>query len=205
MSRELFDDVRTFEGRLGLPNGFYDSLLREDDWSFVIKLNALFEAACTHALAARMHAPELIEALSSLEFAHTKAGKIVFLEQLGAVTPQQSSILRKLAELRNSLVHNISRVGFRFKDHVDTSDSNQKAALVKTFGHGIRDDIELKGQKIPLEQFVLQNPKLALWLTAAEVLACLHLEFERAELRLRGAALAEYMRVALPSGLTRNP
>jgi hypothetical protein len=41
--RGIFNDVKAFERRLGLPVGFYERLLQEDDWSFVIKLNALFE------------------------------------------------------------------------------------------------------------------------------------------------------------------
>ena len=58
MPADLFKDITQLERRLGLPEGFYERLVREDDWSFVIKLNALFEAACTHALANRLHAPQ---------------------------------------------------------------------------------------------------------------------------------------------------
>jgi hypothetical protein len=58
--------------RLGVPPGFYDRLLHEDDWSFVIKLNALVEAACTDALAASLHAPELATCLATLDLGHSK-------------------------------------------------------------------------------------------------------------------------------------
>ena len=59
MATDIFHDVVQFEQCLGLPNGFYEKLLGEDDWSFIVKLSALFEAACSHILVKRLHAPEL--------------------------------------------------------------------------------------------------------------------------------------------------
>ena len=44
--------VGQFEKELNLPNGFFLNLLiKEDDWSFIIKLHALVEAAVSHLLA----------------------------------------------------------------------------------------------------------------------------------------------------------
>lgn len=192
---KIFRDIKGFEERLGLPAGFYARLLKEDDWSFVIKLNALFEGASTHALAARLHAPELIEQFASLEFADKDRGKVKFLSALGCITAEQAGILKKLAELRNGLVHNVSRITFTFEEHVRSLDSNQRSQLAKIFGHGWKDPIELAGKKIPRTKFFIENAKLMLWFTAAEVLATLHLEFEIAEIRLRTAALEEYKKM----------
>ena len=50
---QMFADVVSSVQKLGLPEGFYNNLLNEDDWSFVIKLSALFEAAATHVLTER--------------------------------------------------------------------------------------------------------------------------------------------------------
>lgn len=94
MTRIIFGEVTEFEQRLGLPDGFYDRLIKEDDWSFVIKLNSLFEGACTHILAVRLHSPDLIEAFAHLDFAHSKCGKIAMLKALNAVTSGQSNVNR---------------------------------------------------------------------------------------------------------------
>ena len=64
MSGSIFEDVGKFEQKLGLPKDFYRRLLGEDDWSFVIKLNALFEGAATHVLSTRLHAPKLVDAFA---------------------------------------------------------------------------------------------------------------------------------------------
>lgn len=192
LANDLFSNVTQLMNRLGLPAGFYDRLLREDDWSFVIKLNALFEGTCTHVLAIRLNTPELVESLAHLDLAHTKVGKIALLRTLNVITIEQFSILRSLAELRNTLVHNITNVNFSFKEYVAELDANQLKSLIKNYGHGLEDSLEVGTKVVSRSEFVKANPKIALWLTAAEVLACLHLEFEMSHLRIKQLAVAEY-------------
>lgn len=192
MTNPIFEEIRRFEQKLGLPKDFYIHLLQEDDWSFVIKLNALFEGATTHVLTTRLHAPELIHAFAHLDQLNYKVGKVALLRELGAITPEQSALLRQLGELRNELAHNIKNVTFSFSSYVSSRDSNQLAKLVKVFGHGVNEIIEIESLKIPREQFVRENPKLALWLTSAEVIACLYLEFEVADLHLKNLALTQF-------------
>lgn len=192
MPRSIFDDVREFESRLGLPKDFYTHLLQEDDWSFIIKLNALFEGACTHVLTDRLHAPQLADAFAQLDLLNARYGKVELLRALDAISSEQATFLRKLGELRNGLVHNIADVGFSFDSYIDGLDPNQLNSLVKSIGHGAKETIEIAGKRIPRAQFVRENPKLSLWLTAAEVIACLYIEFEVAELHLRELALAEF-------------
>jgi len=195
-ARNIFNDVESFERRLGLPAGFYVKVLEEDDWSFVIKLNALFEAAATHALIARLHAPEIEDPLANLELADGARGKVKFLSALNCITSEQSSFLRKIAELRNGLVHNVARIGFTFDDYVARMDSNQRAQVVKVFGHAWAETVEIGEHKVPRAKFVIENTKLSIWFAAAEVLACLYLEFEIAELRLQTAVLEGYRKLA---------
>lgn len=201
MARTIFDEVLEFERRLGLPKNFYTKLLQEDDWSFIVKLHALFEGACTHIITTRLHAPELADAFAQLDFANTKYGKVALVRSLGAISSEQAAILRALAELRNALVHNISNVSFSFPAYVEGLDANQRKSLVKNFGHGIRDAIEIEKKSIPRAQFVRKNPKLSLWITAAEVIACLYLEFEVTDLKLQELAIAEFQKLAAVSNI----
>ncbi len=78
---DIFNDVSDFESRLNLPKNFYRNLLKEDDWSFIIKVSALFEAATTHLLSIRFRAPEIETELAFLEQANPRNGKIVLLEK----------------------------------------------------------------------------------------------------------------------------
>lgn len=195
MSGSIFEAVSKFEHKLGLPKDFYRRLLCEDDWSFVIKLNALFEGAATHVLSTRLHAPKLIDAFAHLDFLHSKVGKVALLRQIDAITSEQAALMRQIGELRNELAHNVRNVAFSFDEYVASRDANQLTKLVKSFGHGVQEVITINDLKIPRERFVRENPKLALWLTAAEVIACLHLEFNVAALHVSQIALAEYQKL----------
>ena len=46
-NNELIAAVAELEQGIGLQNGFFIRLVAEDDWSFVIKIHALYEAAVT--------------------------------------------------------------------------------------------------------------------------------------------------------------
>ena len=205
MTGDPFADVAQFEKQLGLPEGFYNRLLKEDDWSFVIKLNALFEAAATHILVVRLQAPEIEEALAHLDFAHSKYGKVVLLRKLDAINKEQAALLRMIAELRNDLVHDVSSVGFSFSAHVSSLDQNQLERLISAFGRGIADPVPIGKKDIPRKEFVKSNPKIALWLTSIEVLACLYLEKEMTDLRLKQLTYDEATKVlslSMPTSFT---
>ncbi len=191
MPRDVFADLKAQESKLGLPDGFYMTLFNEDDWSFVIKLNALIEAACTHALVARLHAPELVGPLASLDLGHSKHGKVSLLRTLGALTSEQASVLQMLYELRNALAHNITQVSFSFSTYLGGFDKQQRANFVKRAGHGVKEIVGLEGQAVSRDDFVVENPKFALWMTVAEIIACLYLEHELAQARLQRIALEQ--------------
>jgi len=194
MTTSIFGELKSQEARLGLPDGFFGSLLDEGDWSFVIKLNALIEAACSDALAARLHSPQLASSLSTLDLGHNKHGKVALLRKLGAVTNDQAATMQLLYELRNLLAHNIQQVRFSFESYIASLDKNQKRNFVTRAGLAISDPVEVKDIQVPRDAFILENPKLALWLTFAEILACLHLEHEFAEARLELLAFKQLRR-----------
>lgn len=191
MKGDIFTEVRAQSERLGLPPGFYDRLVNEDDWSFVIKLNALVEAACSDALAARLHEPALVSLLATLDLGHPKHGKVALLKELSAINKEQAGVLRMVLELRNLLAHNVARIGFTFAEYIAAMDRQQRKSFVARAGYGIKPEFD--GQTCA--EFVLQEPKTAIWLTVAEILACLHLEHDIADTRLRRLG---YERLKIP-------
>ena len=182
---DIFSDVSDFESRLNLPKDFYRNLLKEDDWSFIIKVSALFEAATTHLLAVRFRAPEIETELAFLEQANPRNGKIVLLEKMEAIYKEQASFLAKLANLRNQLAHKIENVNFNFDDYISNMDKNKTGAFVKWAGHGVVETANYKSVHITRHDFVTSNPKYSIWLTAAEVLACMNLDIKGIEARIK--------------------
>ncbi|MBO7928089.1 hypothetical protein J5X91_17790 [Pseudoalteromonas sp. K222D] len=64
---DMSKEVSELERLLGLPDDFYQGLLKEDDWSFIIKLSAVFEAAGTQALAAKLQHKEIEDSFAQLD------------------------------------------------------------------------------------------------------------------------------------------
>ena len=171
---DISKEVLGLENILGLPRRFYNNLLSEDDWSFVIKLSALFEAASGQALAAKLKHSEIERALSYIEQAHPRYGKITLMFQLNIINKEQQRFLTKIAELRNQIVHNIKEVNFDLTSYIASMDGNQKKIFAKVFGHGINETFEIQDISLNRTDFTIENPKMAIWLTANEILACLH-------------------------------
>jgi len=172
------ESVNSFEKKLNLPKGFYLSLLKEDDWSFVIKLSAFLEAVCTDILLTKFKERNLENSLAILDYANPRCGKINFLEKMEVIKKEQAQILYELAKIRNGIVHKIQNVDFSLDDYVKKLDKNQKKEFVRKFGYGIYDIIEFKGLKIEKKNFVLENPKYAISITIEEIVACFYLEKE---------------------------
>jgi hypothetical protein len=182
MGSEIQEKVDDFEERLGLPKGFYTHLLKEDDWSFVIKISALIEAACTHILSYKFRHPELEDNFSYLEQGNRKVGRVALLKKSDALYDDQAKVLFSLAELRNSLAHNVKNTHFNFDKHIESLDKNQKNKFVNEFGSGVKDEIKVGEVVVKKTTFVLENPKLAIWLTCHEIIACLYIEIEKTDI-----------------------
>ena len=177
INKEMDKEIKQLEKNIGLSTGYYSKLLSEDDWSFTIKLSALFEAVATEALSIKFGDSRVTESLSYLEYANPKSGKIVFLEKLGVITKEQFKFLKKLAELRNKLVHTISSTNFCFNDYIEDLDKNQKNNFVEIYGLGINKELKIKGHSLTSKDFILENPKISIWITAKEILACIHADY----------------------------
>ncbi|WP_297479979.1 hypothetical protein [Ferrovum sp.] len=104
--------ILELESRVGVPKNFFRSLNASDDWSFIIKLHALFEAACTHLLLFHFKEPELTEVFSRLELSNKVTGKIAFLGKIGLLGKENRRFISTLSELRNSLVHDVRNAEF---------------------------------------------------------------------------------------------
>jgi len=189
----MFQDISNFEERLKLPKGFYSKLLEEDDWSFVIKLSTLFEAACTHILSIKLRAPELESSLSFLEQANTKCGKILLLKKLEAINDSQYKFLEKLASLRNKISHRIENVNFTFTAYTTSFDKNQKDAFIESFAYNWSDSVKIKDKTLSKHDFAMNNSKFVLWYTAADIFACLYVEIDVMKLKAEKEAFNFYM------------
>lgn len=115
-----------FESRIGIRSGFFNELIREDDWSFVIKLHAFFEACLTHAICSVLGRPELEEVIARLDTSNSQSGKLAFAKRLGILNKSQRRFVTTLSQLRNDIVHDVRAVDFSFERHMSEMSEEQR-------------------------------------------------------------------------------
>lgn len=118
--------VSEFERRLGIRPGFFNALIREDDWSFVIKFHAFLEACLTHAICSCLGRPELEEVIARLDTSNNQSGKLAFAKKLGLLNKPQRRYVVALSHLRNDIVHDARAVDFRFDDYMSKLTEEQR-------------------------------------------------------------------------------
>jgi hypothetical protein len=96
-----------FEESVGLPRGFAGGLAQGDDWSFIIKLSALIDAALTWALAARFNADPVLEDHLARLNVGGPTGKLELAKDAGLIDKQIAKFIDKLQQLRNKNAHDI--------------------------------------------------------------------------------------------------
>lgn len=99
--------ILSLQDKLCLPTDFFRRLLQEDDWSFVIKLHALIEAACTDLLLHHLDEPSLKNIISRLELSNKSFGKLAFIKELELLGDTSRRFISALSEWRNNFVHNV--------------------------------------------------------------------------------------------------
>lgn len=127
------DLLRELEVSIGTKSGFFKKLLDEDDWSFVVKLHAFFEAVCTHLLLFHFKEPELDNIFSRLELSNKTTGKLAFLDKLELIRKEDRRLISSLSELRNNLVHDVRNSEFSLNDYVSGLTKKNTEILAVTF------------------------------------------------------------------------
>lgn len=157
---EQVKHIREFESQLGITTGFFERLLFEDDWTFLIKLHALIEAASTTLLVEALNKPELRDQFARTPLSDSEYGKLSLMKSLGIVSTPYRGFIRKLSELRNQSVHNIQYTNLNFKTLVMNTPKAKRAALADSLGVGMRGSTQ---DRLKLLE---ENPKGLIWVSA---------------------------------------
>lgn len=155
-------EITALERDIGVRIGFFRELVTEgDDWAFIVKMHALIEAGVSHLLTEVSGHPGLLDLFSELDVSNARTGKIVFGKALGCLDRGQRKTIRKLSELRNRLVHDVSNVDFNLEEWAGALDPNQARSFNAAFGPG-GETVGID-QEISALQFFKENPRLNIW------------------------------------------
>lgn len=139
---------------------FLLDLLKEDDWTFVIKSHALIETAVTEMLVQHLGEIELTKIIELLPLSDNRTGKIAVARQLKLLDDKQRRFVRFFSELRNSLVHRLDNLDFTFENYISSLDTNQKRTLKESVAWFANDEIIRK----EWETIAEDNPRVGIYM-----------------------------------------
>ena len=179
------ESVRELIAEIGLPTEFLPGLKVDSDWSFIIKLHALIEAAVTHALVVRSGKDETSEVFANLELSNARTGKLAFSKVFLDLESEDRRFIRSFSELRNSLIHDIRKVSFTLSGYFSGLPIEKQRSFVRDFGYVDYDDESPSGLDKAIAQARSDLRRLMLRSTLALV-AMLQLQLSTARFERKG-------------------
>jgi hypothetical protein len=185
-SNNVWHHMGELEKELGLPEGWHNALVKESDWSFIIKTHALIESGLTHAIESHLKRKDLSGFIASLGI-DGRTSKLALASVLVLIDKDDAELVRALSALRNACVHDVRSVGFTFADFWNDG-KRDHARLLRALDPFTRGGnfADLGGTP---EAYIRKYPKFALQTAVAIVLASL---YHRRELAQR-IADAQYL------------
>lgn len=163
--------TKEFEDRIGLRSGFFNKLIKEDDWSFVIKLHAFVEACLTNAIFSALGRPELEDIVARLDTSNNQFGKLAFIKRLEMLSKPQRRFVVALSELRNDLVHNIRTVDFSFNQYMSAMTDEKRYQFCVALSLDEMFEPEGEPNELRLISFVNEVPKFGIGCAASIVVS----------------------------------
>jgi hypothetical protein len=169
-----------------LSAGFLEQLQLEDDWSFVVKIHALVEAAVTHALVARTGLTTAEDFFANLELSGSRVGKLVLTKALDLLRSDERRFVHSLSELRNFFVHDVKNVGVDLKQYFGALSKDKRKHLAVAFCYVNLDKLDSEVTDDEAIARLNDEPKRAIWSTAVFIVAVLQLQAETARAERQG-------------------
>jgi len=183
--KNAYEAAQLISKELSLPNDFAVCLLREDDWSFVLKSHALVEACVMCAFDARFPDRSIREFLKDLSMAK----RVDLAKQLGVLSEDMFGPIRTLSRIRNDLAHDVEQVKFTFDTYL--ADAEKRNAFHGNFLRNASGTFEIGGKKVQRRIFLKENPKWSIMEFLIELLVEVYLQQQKAFLHSTQLGIGE--------------
>jgi hypothetical protein len=165
--REVCAEV---EVDLGLPSGFVADLPHETDWTFIVKLGAIAEAALNEVIQTAVADERLHPTVSRLRL-RGPDGKLALAKDLELLSVSERRFIERVAQLRNSAVHDVHSFSLTFASLLDGMKSNEEPQFWRDLLGVAVDD-----RKLPSDTTRFRDPaKFLVWIALARFLGRLHM------------------------------
>jgi hypothetical protein len=146
---------------VGMSPAFVAALEQDDDWTFVVKMHGVLEAALNHLLLCEMHNPDFEKVIVRLDAGNDEQGKLAFIKAGKLLSADSCLFVKMFGKLRNAAVHNFRNFDLNLRKHLDACDTNQK-------GNGMTAltswcvEIDSEETRRSLRETAFRNPRPAI-------------------------------------------
>jgi hypothetical protein len=172
---DIFKPIKELNIEMGLNEDFLFNLVKEDDWSFIIKLHALVEAVTTRLIVKQLGNDKLEDILSEIQLSNKKTGKIAFLKALDLLNKQRAFI-SCLSEIRNFYVHKIANISLSLNEYFKSLPTDKLKGYANVFVRIPKVDKEKSR-----EEYLLKSPKFEIYTCALIFINVAYIEKNLAE------------------------
>ena len=173
---DLISAANTIARDVGAPEQFLTRLLDEDDWSFVIKIHAMLEAGVAQLITEALGRVEMAPFIGRLPVNSERTGKLALLKELDLLSVEYRRYLSAISILRNFYVHSVNNFTTDISDYIKNLDKANRKRFIRDIMLGAPDPARINGRSLSLREFIEDNPRLHIWLSALDFLGHIHLQ-----------------------------
>lgn len=178
--------------------GFLSALHSGDDWSLVIKAQALVEGAITQAILSHIGDQRLLRIVEAMPLIGDEVSKLALTKDLDILTSPQRRFVKKMASIRNRLAHRTDQVSFSFDSHISELTKDQ----LKDWQASVPWFAESADSKQSWASILIKAPKAVVHLSTFMLVASLSAEGMQKEMTRKIDELALSTTSQLLAGLS---
>lgn len=115
--------------------------------------------------------------------------------------------MRKLAEVRNAFAHDVEHASTNLLPYISSLERSRQNDMIRVFASALKEKMPLRDQLVARNMFTRENPRIAIWISAVDLLAHIQLASEDIAVRKadqRAEAAAGLLRKLANRGLLKR-
>lgn len=164
----LYSAAVSLSKEMALPTNLLSNLLKDDDWSFIIKSHALIESLLGHVISASLDDIRIRDSVKRLFL----RDKIKFACALDLLHADGKQFIEALSEIRNYLAHNIDSVNFSVSEYIDSAENSKREKLERNLTYFAAPE-DFKNHPDIIADIFRKDPKEAIWFSIIHFMAVL--------------------------------
>ncbi|WP_040508528.1 hypothetical protein [Leptospira wolffii] len=163
LSKSTLDRSKEYERK-------FNKIIKDDDWSFIIKSQAVLESSVLNLLIAKSGDQKFEKYFNRLSL----NAKVELLKDLDLCSNSIKRYIQSISQLRNRLAHDPEEISFSFKKLIKNMSPSDKKNFINSFNINNENPLSEEFKKL-----ILSKTKSAIYLNTITIIVLFSFERER--------------------------